>query len=72
MDRVTFIYEVWTVLHCYATQSKLKTGLSRPLMPEILDKFDECEGRLSELLIDSATDESEVNSPIRQRSKKQQ
>ena len=34
-------------------------------MREILDKFDECEGRLSELLIDSATDESEVNSPIK-------
>ena len=32
---------------------------------EVLDKLDECEGRLSELLIDSATDESEVNSPIK-------
>ena len=47
------------------THSILKTGLNRPLMREILDKLDECEGRLSELLIDSATDESEVNSPIK-------
>ena len=43
----------------------LKTGLNRPLIPEILDKLDECEGGMSELLIDSATDESEVNSPIK-------
>ena len=34
-------------------------------MREVLDKLDECEGRLSELLIDSATDESEANSPIK-------
>ena len=34
-------------------------------MRKILDKLDEYEGRLSELLIDSATDESEVNSPIK-------
>ena len=34
-------------------------------MRELLDKLDECEGRLSELLIDSATDESEANSPIK-------
>ena len=34
-------------------------------MWEVLDKLDECEGRLSELLIDSTTDESEVNSPIK-------
>ena len=33
-------------------------------MQENLDKLDECEGRLSALLIDSATDESETNSPI--------
>ena len=32
---------------------------------EVPDKLDECEGRLSELLIDSATDESEANSPIK-------
>ena len=43
----------------------LKTGLNRPLMREILDKLDKGEGRLSELLIDSATDEKEVNSPIK-------
>ena len=34
-------------------------------MREVLDKLDECEGRLSELLINSATDESEANSPIK-------
>ena len=43
----------------------LKIGLNRPLMREILDKLNECEGRLSESLIDSATDESEANSPIK-------
>ena len=57
--------EVWTVVQCYGTQSMLKTGLNRPLMREILDKLEECEGRLSKLLIDSATDESEANSPIK-------
>ena len=56
--------EVWTVVQSYGTQSILKTGLNRPLMREVLDKLDECEGRLSELMIDSATDESEANSPI--------
>ena len=35
------------------------------MMREILHKLDECEGRLSELLIDSATEESEANSPIK-------
>ena len=34
-------------------------------MREVLDKLDECEGTLSEFLIDSATDESEANSPIK-------
>ena len=34
-------------------------------MREVHDKLDEYEGRLSELLIDSATDESEANSPIK-------
>ena len=57
--------EVWTVVQSYGTQSILKTGLNRPLMREVLGKLDECEGRLSELLIDSATDESEANSPIK-------
>ena len=57
--------EVWTVVQSYATQSILKVGLNRPLMREVLDKLDECEGRLNELLIDSATDESEANSPIK-------
>ena len=58
MDRVALMEEVWTVVQCYGTQSMLKTGLNKPLMLEILDKLDECEGRLSELLIDSATDEN--------------
>ena len=40
----------------------LKLGLNRPLMREVLDKL---EWRLSELLIDSATDESEANSPVK-------
>ena len=34
-------------------------------MREFLDKLDEFERRLSEMLIDSATDESEANSPIK-------
>ena len=65
LDRVAFMEEVWTVVQSYGTQSILKTGLNRPLMREVLDKLDECEGRLSELLIDSAIDESEANSPIK-------
>ena len=63
MDRVAFKEEVWTVVQSYGTQSILKIGLNRPLMREVLDKLDECEGRLSNLLIDSATDESEANYP---------
>ena len=65
LDSVAFMEEVWTVVRSYGTQSILKTGLNQPLMREVLDKLDECEGRLSELLIDSATDESEANSPIK-------
>ena len=65
MDRVAFLKEVWAVVQSYGTQSILKLGLNRPLMREVVDKLDECEGRLSELLIDSATDESEANSPIK-------
>ena len=65
LDRVAFMEEVWTVVQSYGTQSTLKIGLNRPLMREVTDKLDECEGRLSELLIDSATDESELNSPIK-------
>ena len=65
MDRVAFMEEVWTVVQSYGIQSILKLGLNRPLMREVLDKLDECEGRLSELLLDSATDESEANSPIK-------
>ena len=57
--------EVWTVVQSYGTQSILKVGLNRPLMQEVLDKLDECERRLKELLIDSSTDESEANSPIK-------
>ena len=65
LDRVVFMEEVWTVVQRYGTQSILKVGLKRPLMREVLDKLDKCEVRLSELLIDSATDESETNSPIK-------
>ena len=65
LDRVAFMEEVWTVVQSYETQSILIKGLNRPLMRELLDKLDECEGRLSELLIDSATDESETNSPVK-------
>ena len=65
LDRVAFMEEVWSVVQSYGTQSILKVGLNRPLMREVLDKLDEYEGRLSELLIDSATDESEANSPIK-------
>ena len=64
LDRVAFMEEVWTVVQSYLTQSILKIGLNRPLMREVPDKLDECEGILSELLIDSATDEREANSPI--------
>ena len=64
-DRVAFMEEVWTVVPSYGTQSILKIGLNRPLMREVVDKLDEYEGRLSKLLIDSATDESEANSPIK-------
>ena len=65
LDRMAFMEEVWTVVQSYGTQSILKKGLNRPLMREVLDKLDECEGRLSELLIDSATDASKANSPIK-------
>ena len=65
MDRVAFMEEVWTVVQSYGTQSILKLGLNRPLMRDVLDKLHECEGRLSELLIDSANDESEANFPIK-------
>ena len=55
MDRVAFMEEIWTVVQSYGTQSMLKLGLNRPLLREVLDKLDESEGRLGELLIDSAT-----------------
>ena len=54
MDRAAFMEEVWTVVQSYGTQFFLKLGLNQPLMREHFDKLDECEGRLSELLIDSA------------------
>ena len=65
MDRVAFMEEVWTVVQSYGTQSILKLGLNQPLMREVFDKLDECEGRLSELLIESATEDSEGNSTIK-------
>ena len=39
MDKVAFMEDVWTVVQCYGTQSMLTTGLNRPLMREILDKW---------------------------------
>ena len=65
LDSVAFMEKVSKVVQSYGTQSILKVGLNRPLMREVLDKLDECEGGLSELLIDSATEESEANSPIK-------
>ena len=44
----------------------VENRLNRQLMKEILVKLDDkCEERLSELLIDSAIDEKETNSPIK-------
>ena len=65
MDRAACMEEVWTAVQCYGTQSIFKIGFNRRLMQEVFDKLDECEGRLRELLIDLATDESEANSPIK-------
>ena len=65
LNRVAFMEEVWTVVQSYGGQSILKVGLNRPLTREVLDKLDECEGRLIDVLIDSSTDESEANSPIK-------
>ena len=65
MDRVAFMEEVWTVAQSNGTQSILEIGLNRPLRRGVHDKVDKCEGRLSKLLIDSATDKSEANSPIK-------
>ena len=42
----------------------LKTGLIRPLLHEILDKFGDCERRMGDLFIDSASDENVTNFPI--------
>ena len=53
------------VVQWYGTQSMLKTGLIRPLMQEFLEKLYKSEGRMSELLIDLATDESETNPLIK-------
>ena len=62
MNRVAFMEKVWSVVQCYGI---LKTGLNRPLILEILDKLDESEERMSELLIDSATDERDISVPIK-------
>ena len=53
------------MVQSYGNQSMLKTGVNRPLMREILDKLDECNGRMSKFLINLATDENEPNSPIK-------
>ena len=50
--------ELWVPVY---TENRSQQTTNR----EVLDKLDECEGRLSELLVDSATDESEANSPIK-------
>ena len=65
MDRVASMEYFWKLVQCYGTQSMLKTGLNRPLRQEAIDKLDECEEGLSEMLIDLATDESELSSPIK-------
>ena len=52
-------------MQCHGTQSMFTTDLNRPLMREILDKLEEGKEGMSELLIYSATDESEANSPIK-------
>ena len=65
MDRVDVMEKVWTVAQCYGTHSMLKRGLNRPLMRKILDKLDEWEGRISNLLFGSATDENEAKFPIK-------
>ena len=65
MDRFAFMEQDWTVVQRYGTQSLLKTGLNGPLMRQILDNLDECKGRMIEMIIDSATDGSEVYSPIK-------
>ena len=57
--------EVWTLVQYHGTHSMPKTGLKRPLKQQILDKLDECEERISKLLIDLATDESETKSLIK-------
>ena len=48
-DKVAFMEEVWLVVQSYGTQSILKTSLNRPLMREVLNKLDECEGRLTKV-----------------------
>ena len=63
MNRVAFVEEVWSAVQCYETHSILKKGPNRSLMHWILEKLDDCEERL--LLIYSANDESEANSPTK-------
>ena len=65
MDRVDVMEKVWTAAQCYGTHSMLKRGLNRPLMRKIFDKLDEWEGRISNLLFGSATDENEAKFPIK-------
>ena len=43
----------------------LKTGPIRPLMHVVFEKLDECDGRMSKLLIGSTNDERETNFPIK-------
>ena len=63
MKRVAFLEEICMVVQWYGTQFMLK--LIRPLMQEFLEKLYKSERRMSELLIDSATDESETKPLIK-------
>ena len=54
-----------TLVQCYGTQFMLETSLNSLLVQHIFNKLHECRGGLSELLIDSITDESETNYPIK-------
>ena len=65
MIRIAFMEEVWLGSTVLQDPIYIKMGLNRPLMHEILEKLDDCEGRLSELFLVSATEEKEINCPIK-------
>ena len=66
LSRVAFMEVFWSVEHYYGTQSEMITGLNRPPMQEHIEKLDEYEGGMSELFVDSAYDERDTNSLIKQ------